>query len=184
MKKLLLVGLAMLGATCLTGCDMINSLISGEKEYQYDDFKVLLADRKLSFSAKKCSVIVDTEGKKESKEYTYDSEDNTWVYEYEKEVLGEKIKLTDSRTLDVTSYVKTCDVTAAFLNKKVGDVFKFYATGDSYRITGTYKDSDTQAEVEYKFGKDGLMTSSVEKSTDLNEVKSETKKETFNYSDK
>ena len=163
---------------------MINSLISGEKEYNYDDFKVLIADRKLSFSAKKCSDTIDKDGVKETKEYTYDSDSNTWVYEYEKEVLGEKIKMSDTRTLDVTSYVKTCDTTAAILNKKVSEVFNFYASNNAYRITGTYKDSNQQAEVEYKFGKDGLMTSSEEKNTDLKEVKSTVEKETFSYSDK
>ena len=63
-------------------------------------------------------------------------------------------------------------------------MFKFYASKKGYEITGTYKDSNQQAEVEYKFGKDGLMTSSEEKNTDLKEVKSTVEKETFSYSDK
>ena len=183
MKKLLLAGLALFGVVVLTGCDQIMSLVSGEKEYKYDDFKALLADRNLSFTVTKCASIIDKDGEKTARNYTYDAEDSSWNYTYTTTILGAETETTGSKTLDVIAYTKTVELTAALLDKKVEEVFKFYATGDAYRITGEYKNSSVRAEVEYKFGKDGLMKSSYEKETDLDSIKSTITKETFTYSE-
>ena len=182
MKKLLLVGLAIFGTFALAGCEQIESMFDSEKEYSYDDYRALLADRKLSFEVTKCNSTIDKDGDKTTREYTYSKDADAWEYASDTTVLGVTITTTDTRTLDITSLVKTCDVTAALVGKKVEELFKFYAASDSYRITGSYKSSSTQAEVEYKFRKDGLMSSSYEKSTDLDSIKSSVKKETFSYS--
>ena len=183
MKKVLVVGLALLGVVSLTGCDQIVNLFSGEKQYNYDDFKALLADRKLSFTAVKCESTIDEDGEKTSRTYTYNNEDKVWEYTYTSVVLGEEITSTGSKDLDVITYAKKLELTAAFLDKKTDEVFKFYATADSYKITGSYKNSSYKAEVDYRFGKDGLMISFYEKSTDLDSVESTVKRETFVYSD-
>lgn len=178
MKKLLLIGLAALGVVALSGCDMIQNLISGEKEYNYADFKALLADRKLSFDATKCTSEIDVDGEKETREYTYDADDDTWRYSYKEA----GIDWNGTRALDLVGQIQSLEFSVALLNKKVDDLCKFYATSDSYRYTATYESKSTKAEAEYKFGKDGLMTYSYEKNTDLDAIKSTITKETFSYS--
>ena len=44
MKKVLMVALMAFGTMALTGCEMIQSLLKGEKQYNNADFKVLIAD--------------------------------------------------------------------------------------------------------------------------------------------
>ena len=57
MKKILLFGLTALSTFALMGCDMIAGLF--EKSYNYNDFKALLADRKLSWKVTKGSAEID-----------------------------------------------------------------------------------------------------------------------------
>ena len=180
MKKALLLGFALLGTIALTGCEMINSLISGEKEYNYNDYKALLADRKLSFDKTKCTASIDTDGTKTTKEYTYDSKDKQWVAEYEENGFS----MTDYEVLDLITEVKGFELSTALLNKKVDDIFKFYATSNSYRITFSYEYTGDavpfRTEGEYKYGEDGLQTYSREKLTNLDAVTST--ETTINYS--
>ena len=183
MKKVLLIGLSLFGAVMLTGCDKLNSLISGEKEYKYDDFKALLADRKLSFSKTKATAVVDTDGDKSTREYTYNSEDEVWECTYQ----DGSDTVTDYKKLDIVSQIKNYDLTAALLNKKADDIFTFYATNNSYRITFTYeKKHDAvpfRAEGEYKFGADGLQTYSREKIINLDAVTSTETTITYTYTE-
>ena len=194
MKKIILVGLAVLGSIALTGCSFLESLMSGadnvgdpEKQYNYAEFKALLADRNLSFTMTKCNSVIDVDGEKTNREYTYqkadsEHEDDGWHYSYTTKVLGEDVEMNGVRNLDIVNYIKTADVNAALLDKKTDDLFKFYAKSDSYRITATYEDSKQKAEAEYKYGKDGLMTYSYEKNIDLEKVTSKVTTETFSYS--
>ena len=184
MKKVLLVALAAFGTLALSGCDMINSLISGEKQYKYNDFKAEIADRKLSFDATKCKSTLEVDGKKTEREYTYQTYEilgvQTWVYKYYDEDL--KTDLTGSKDLDLVNYFESIEMGAAFVKKDVDEIYKFYAKSDSYRIVCSYSDDEIKYEAEYKFGKDGLMTYSYEKNTDLKKVTSKEEKETFTYS--
>ena len=68
MKKILLVGLAALGMMSLTGCEMIQGLINGEKKYNEADFKVLIADKHFAFSVTKCHGVRDVNGEKTERE--------------------------------------------------------------------------------------------------------------------
>ena len=185
MKKLLLLGLALFGTVALTGCDMINSLISGEKEYKYDDYKALLADRKLpSFTVSKCASIIDTDGEKESRNYEYDKDAEGWRYSYHDKDID--IDMNGICSLDIVADVKACELSTAFLegNPKVDSIYKFYATDKAYRITGEYKTSSVQVKIEYKYREDGLITSKYEKNTNLDAVKTTETTETFSYSTK
>ena len=185
MKKILLVALAAFGVFSLTSCEAIEGIINqigGEKDYNYDDFRALLADRKLVFDATKCSCSIDTDGTKTSKEYTYDTGDKIWKYTYEDTIVGVSITRTEERDLDVVNLTKSCGTTAALLNKTVDSLFKFYATSDAYRIVATYKDSSEQVEEEYKFRSDGLLTYCHKKETNLSSVTTKEETSTFSYS--
>ena len=65
MKKILLFGLTAMSTFALMGCDMITGLF--EKSYNYNDFKALLADRKLTTDAKKATAEIDQDGTKSTK---------------------------------------------------------------------------------------------------------------------
>ena len=183
MKKVLLLGFAAMATFALTGCDAIKSFISGEKSYTYNDYKALLADRKLAFTNTKATSTTDKDGKKTERNYTYDKDDKEWKYTYKTTVLGEEIDMDGSTQLDIVSEIKTFDLTCALLNKKADDIFKFYAKNDSYRITGEYKTDDVQISLEYKYRADGLVTNKFEKSTNLNSVTTTETTITFTYSD-
>lgn len=70
MKKILVFGLTALSTFALMDCDMITGLF--EKSYNYNDFKALLADRKLSFKATKATAEIDKDGEKSTINYTCD----------------------------------------------------------------------------------------------------------------
>jgi hypothetical protein len=136
MKKILVFGLTALSTFALMGCDMITGLF--EKSYNYNDFKALLADRKLSFKATKATAEIDKDGDKSTINYTY--KDGEW--KYKSTILSAEVELTE--TLDVVSDAKACEVAAALVDKNVDELFKFYAKGDAYRITAEYKTDDEQ----------------------------------------
>ena len=176
MKKILLFGLTALSTFALMGCDMITGLF--EKSYNYNDFKALLADRKISWKVTKGSAEIDKDGEKSIRNYTY--KDGEW--KYTESVLGvTDVELTE--TLDVVSDAKACEVAAALVDKDVNDLFKFYAKGDAYRITAEYKTDDEQIKLEYKYGADGLVTYRYNKTTDLKSVKTTEKKINYTYSE-
>ena len=174
MKKILLLGLTALSTFALMGCDMITGLF--EKSYNYNDFRALLADRKLVTEAKKGTAEIDQDGTKSTRNYTL--KDNEW--KYTTTVVGVEVEYSD--VLDVVSDTKTCELAAALLNKKVDDLFKFYAKGDAYRITAEYKTDSEQIKLEYKYRNDGLVTYRYNKNTDLQSVKATVKTITYTYS--
>lgn len=175
MKKILVFGLTALSAFALMGCDMITGLF--EKSYNYNDFKALLADRKLSFKATKATAEIDKDGDKSTINYTY--KDGEW--KYTSTILSAEVELTE--TLDVVSDAKACELAAALVDKNVDELFKFYAKGDAYRITAEYKTDDEQIKLEYKYGADGLVTYRYNKNTDLESVKTTEKKINYTYSE-
>ena len=174
MKKILLLGLTALSTFALMGCDMITGLF--EKSYNYNDFRALLADRKLSWKVTKATAEIDRDGEKSTINYTY--KDGAWTYK--EEILG--IEYDSTETLDVINDVQQCEV-ASVLGKKVDDLFKFYATNNSYHITAEYKTDDEQIKLEYKYREDGLVTYRYRKNTDLSSVKSTERKINYSYSD-
>lgn len=175
MKKILVFGLTALSTFALMGCDMITGLF--EKSYNYNDFKALLADRKLSFKATKATAEIDKDGDKSTINYTY--KDGEW--KYTSTILSAEVELTE--TLDVVSDAKACELAAALVDKNVDELFKFYAKGDTYRITAEYKTDDEQIKLEYKYGADGLVTYRYNKNTDLKSVKTTEKKINYTYSE-
>lgn len=178
-----MLGLTMFGALALTGCEQISQLLNPEKSYTYNDFKALLADRSLEFFVTKCTSTIDNDGEKTTRDYTYDSQSKIWRYTYQQTVLGEKVTMNGTASLDIVNYVKKLDTAAALINKSVDSVYKFYASSDAYRITASYTDNKRiQIEGEYKFGSDGLFVSSYEKQTNLDSVTKTETTETFKYS--
>lgn len=175
MKKILIFGLTALSTFALMGCDMITGLF--EKSYNYNDFKALLADRKLSFKATKATAEIDKDGDKSTINYTY--KDGEW--KYKSTILSAEVELTE--TLDVVSDAKTCELAAALVDKNVDELFKFYAKGDAYRITAEYKTDEEQIKLEYKYGADGLVTYRYNKTTDLKSVTTTEKKINYTYSE-
>lgn len=176
MKKVLLLGLALLGTVVLIGCDSS----SGEKEYNYNDFKSLLAERKLSFTAEKATAKIKIDNKdEETREYTLDKENSMWRYSYYDEDL--QITVNKDCQLDVISQVQTCERGADALHVKVGELYKFYATSNSYRIVGKGGGNVYKTEVEYKYQEDGLKISEYIKTTDLKENKSTEETYKFTY---
>lgn len=175
MKKILVFGLTALSTFALMGCDMITGLF--EKSYNYNDFKALLADRKLSFKATKATAEIDKDGDKSTINYTY--KDGEW--KYKSTILSAEVELTE--TLDVVTDAKACELSAALVDKNVDDLFKFYAKGDAYRITAEYKTDEEQIKLEYKYGADGLVTYRYNKNTDLKSVKTTEKKINYTYSE-
>lgn len=174
MKKILLFGLTAMSTFALMGCDMITGLF--EKSYNYNDFRALLADRKLVTEAKKATAEIDQDGTKSTKNYTL--KDGEW--KYTTTIVG--VEVENSDVLDVVSDAKGCELAAALLNKKVDDLFKFYAKGDAYRITAEYKTDSEQIKLEYKYRNDGLVTYRYTKNTDLQSVKATEKTITYTYS--
>lgn len=174
MKKILLFGLTAMSTFALMGCDMIAGLF--EKSYNYNDFRALLADRKLVTEAKKATAEIDQDGTKSTKNYTL--KDGEW--KYTTTIVG--VEVENSDVLDVVSDAKGCELAAALLNKKVDDLFKFYAKGDAYRITAEYKTDNEQIKLEYKYRNDGLVTYRYTKNTDLQSVKATEKTITYTYS--
>lgn len=172
MKKLLAIGLSLIGLMSITACDKIADFINMEKSYKYDDFKAMLADRKLSFDKNKCIAIIDVDGEQSSREYFYI--DNLWRYQEGSFVYNVH--------LDVINDAIDCEMAAAFLNKKVDQVFKFYATKNTYRIVGENKTDAEQNTMEYKFGEDGLRTTTYEKHVDLAAIKTSETKTNYTYS--
>ena len=189
MKKAFLLGITLLATFSLTGCEMLEGILQGgqdlidqKKEYKYDDFVVEIADDDFSFNYTKCKASIDKDGEKSEIEYTYDAESKQWYGEETKEKDGETTTTKYYETLDVVNFTKSCPLTAAFLDKQVDSVFKFYTTKNGYIITASYKDSNQQAEAEYNFNKEGLMTSLSEKNTDLKSVEAKTRKISYSYS--
>lgn len=178
MKKIILLGLAALSTFTITGCDAIKDFLNMEKEYKCTDFKALLADRKLSFTDNKAVATSEKGEEKTTLTYTYNADKKEWEYPYT--LLS--IEMTGYTDLDVISHIKSCELAAALIEKKVDDVFKFYANKDSYCITGEYKTDSQQNKIEYKYRSDGLITWKYEKATDLDKIESVETKVSYVYS--
>ena len=185
------MGLTVMATFALTGCDMIDKLLKGgedlvneKKEYKYDDYAVLLADKNFTFSYNTCQASFDMNGEKSTREYTYDKEDKLWHYVEVVTKDGEEVEKDKSDALDIISFVKQCKVNAALLNKTVDSVYKFSASKNGYDITCNFKNSDAQIDGTYAFNTEGLITSNVEKKTDLNTVEAITNTKTYTYSTK
>lgn len=182
MKKILLVGLAALGMMSLTGCEMIQGLINGEKKYNEADFKVLIADKHFAFSVTKCHGVRDVNGEKTERDYTYDSSDGAWHYTYMENIGGTEFEAEGSLYLDVINDVKDCDSISKLVKQSVDSIFKFYTTKDGFKITANYQTDDQKTELKFLYNSDGLATSRYSKTTFLDSVKSTEKTETFTYS--
>lgn len=166
-----MVALVAFGTMALTGCEMIEGLLKGEKQYNYDDFRALLADKNFSYDVTKCHAVTKKGDNTSTKDYVL--VEGVW-----KEEDG-----TGSDTLDIIPDVKSCQLAAAMLDKNVDSVFKFYASNKDFRITAEYKNSSEQVEIEYKYNKDGLATYRYSKNTDLNSVSSVVKTVEYSYSE-
>lgn len=180
MKKLLVLGLSMLGVITLTGCDAIKDALNLERDYNYNDYRAMLADRDLTFTVTKCESEIDTDGEKTTKSYTWNASEEQW--EYTSSILGIEYTNSDDSLLLIPQ-VKACQLAAAMLEKDVDELFKFYAKKDAYRITASYKTDDEQVEMEAKFNGNGLATYARTKTTDLNSIKSVVKVQTYTYSE-
>lgn len=181
MKKAFLLGVTLLATFSLTGCEMIENLLKGgqdlineKKDYKYDDFAVLIADKSFTFNYTKCTGKVEIDGdEKETIDFTYNAEDKLWHYTFSNE----------DRTVDlsIVTFVKNCKTSAALLNKSVDSIYKFSASKNGYEITALYKTKELQVDGEYTFNVEGLFTLNSEKKTDLNTVEANSKKTTYNY---
>ena len=180
MKKAFLLGVTLLATFSLTGCEMIENLLKGgqdlideKKDYKYDDFAVLIADKNFTFSYTKCTAQVEHNDDKNTIEYTYNAEDKLWHYTFSNE--------DRTQDLGIVTFLKGCKTTAALLNKSVDSIYKFSSSKNGYLILGNYKNSDAQIDCEYTFNVEGLITLRNEKMTDLNSVKATTDKTTYKY---
>ena len=181
MKKSFLLGVTLLATFSLTGCEMIENLLKGgqdiineKKDYKYDDFAVLVADKNFTFSYTKCTAEKDLAGEKTTIEYTYNAEDKMWHYETESG--------TDKKVdLGIVNFLQDVKLSAALLNKSVDSIYKFSASKNGYEITANYKNDSNQIDGQYTFNVEGLITLNSEKNTDLNTVKAVTKKITYKY---
>ena len=171
MKKVLMVALVAFGTMALSGCEMIEGLLKGEKQYNYDDFRALLADKNFSYDVTKCHAVTKKGDNTSTKDYVLI--EGVW-----KEEDG-----TGSETLDIIPDVKSCQLAAAMLDKNVDSLFKFYASNKDFRITASYKNSSEQTEIEYKYDKNGLATYRYSKNTDLSSVSSTVKTVEYSYSE-
>ena len=181
MKKAFLLGITLLATFSLTGCEMIENLLQGgqdlineKKDYKYDDFAVLVADKNFSFSYTKCTANRNVDGEESTIIYTYNSEDKLWHYETESGA-------DKSEDLGIVEFLQSVKMSASLLNKSVDSIYKFSASKNGYEITATYKNESNQIDGEYTFNTDGLITLSNEKNTDLNTVKARTKKIEYKY---
>ena len=181
MKKAFLLGTTLLAVFSLTGCDLLNNLLQGgqdlideKKDYKYDDFAVLVADKNFSFSYTKCTAEKEYADEKSTIEYTYNAEDKLWHYETES-------GSDKSEDLGIVEFLQGVKMSAKLLNKSVDSIYKFSSSKNGYEITATYKDDDQQIDGQYTFNVEGLITLNSEKKTDLNTVKAVTKKITYKY---
>lgn len=187
MKKVLLLGLCTFATFALTGCEMIEGLLKGgedllneKKDYKYDDFAVLIADKDFSFSYTTCTAAIEEGDDKSSIEFKYDKEDKEW--HYSSMIVNDKeITKEGTKKLDLVSYVKNFKTIAELLGKKVDNVYKFSASKNGYFVTASYKDDEKQVDGEYNFNTEGLVTSENEKMTNLDTVKAVTRKVTYSY---
>jgi len=182
MKKAFLLGATLLATFSLTGCEMIENLLKGgqdlineKKDYKYDDFAVLIADKNFSFNYTKCTADIESDDKKSTVEYTYNAEDKLWHYESES---------GDDKSVDlgIVAFVKSCNLSASLLDKSVDSIYKFSASKNGYAITALYKTKEIQVDGEYTFNTEGLITLNSEKMTNLQSVEASTKKSTYKYS--
>lgn len=180
MKKAFLLGIVMMSTFALAGCDMVEGLLKGgedilneKKDYKYDDFAVLIADKNFTWSYRICTAAIEYNGEKSSVEYTYNSDDQAWHY-----TDNDKDK---TAKLDLVSFVKSCKANATVLGKSVDSVYKFSASKSGYLVTANYKNSEFQVDGEYNYSADGLVTSENEKQTNLQTVEAITRKVTYSY---
>lgn len=181
MKKSFLLGVTLLATFALTGCEMLEGLLKGgqdllneKKDYKYDDYAVLIADKNFTFSYTKCTAEKEQDEEKSITEYTYNSEDKMWHYETESG--------TDKKVdLGIVNFLQDVKLSAALLNKSVDSIYKFSASKTGYEITATYKDDGIQIDAQYTFNTEGLFTLNNEKKTDLNTVKASTRKISYKY---
>ena len=110
----------MLGVITLTGCDAIKDALNLERQYNYNDYRAMLADRKLEFTVTKCESEIDTDGEKETRSYTWNAEKQEW--QYIETIIGVEYTTSDS-SLMLIPQVKSCEVAAAVLEKDVNDLY-------------------------------------------------------------
>ncbi len=183
MKKVLMVALMAFGTMALTGCEMIQSLLKGEKQYNNADFKVLIADADLSFSYKTCKGVRTVNDKESERNYTYNSSDKAWHYTYMESIGGTEFEAEGSVYLDIKNDLIECDLAAKLVKKSVDSIFKFYTTKEGYKMTADYQSEEQKTELEYIYNKNGLVTYRYSKNTNLSTVNATVKKETFTYSE-
>ena len=181
MKKTFLLGVTLLATFSLTGCEMIENLLKGgqdlideKKDYKYDDFAVLVADKNFTFNYIKCTANKNYAGEESTIIYTYNAEDKLWHYETES---GDD----KSEDLGIVEFLQGVKLSASLLKKSVDSIYKFSASKNGYEIIATYKNDDNQIDGQYTFNTEGLITLNSEKNTDLNTVKAVTKKIEYKY---
>ena len=174
MKKLL-TSFVLFGALAMTSCSVINNIIDPEKEYTLDNFKTLLAERKLSTAVPYSKVKLEISGvtasneeKSETREYTYDG--TKWVGESE----------TDYVELVVMNYLGLVEAVQE-MSKDYAKDAKFYARKDSYRMTYVSESSTAKIEFEWKYNEKGFMNEANLKGVDKEAIKSATENVKLTY---
>ena len=177
MKKLLLTSLVVFGAFAMSGCSMVENIMDPEKEYTLDNFKTLLADRKLSedvpyvkLEAKNVTVSASNEKNETTKTYTY----NTTKKEWEGPSETDSIELTVLSDLSMVTTVKGID-------SKTKSKYKFYARNNKYRIAYNYSDSDMTLTCDYQYNDKGFMFQADLKLVNKQTIESATQTTTITY---
>ena len=162
MKKIVLFATALMSVTMLSGCKFIKDAIDPEKQYSFNEYKSLLAERDFkahSYTKATLTAEATIDGSKEESEepmvFTWNEELGKWqdptdegkVFEFQVMSSGEIRK-------DVASITDTKGYT-------------FFARKDSYRIVNAGSDTDEEYEWQWSFDKDGLLTETHIKLKDL-----------------
>ena len=180
MKKfLLLTAVTVFGAATLVGCN-------AEKAYNYADFKNVVEKNNPTFTSTKAVRSAEEDGKKlDEVDYTWDATKKVWTYEEYEDFDGEMILTNGYANLDIKFYVKNIEqeLTFAGLTGKADDYYKFYAGGSNYRMSFAIDLKEQKYEGEYKFNKEGLLTYSHAKTTEIASKKVINERtETYKYS--
>ena len=145
MKKTLPILLMGLGLVCLTSCNFVKDIVNPEKQYNFENFKTLVADRSPSFDATKATGSATSNGQTSTVEYTYNATTHDWEYSTGAITLGDKLFIKDY-------------LTSLNTIQNVDKTYKFYARDDSYRIFASSTYDGGKMELTMIFAGNGLMT--------------------------
>lgn len=163
MKKIALLTGAMAGLFVLSGCQLFERIFDPEKEYSYNDYKALLAERDfkkpgytkcVSYGESKS----ESEEKSETVEFTWDSTLNKWTNEK-----GTMFELTFMSNGTVREDVLN-------LTDETAKDCTFYAKKKSYRITNKSESDEGNVEWEWQYDEYGYIIQTYLKLVNLTEL--------------